>query len=173
MFGNLIIICVAALLPVVGLAESVELRKFPSDSLKQVSPQTGVKLVRMSSIDSDGSLSIRTRQAQTYEILDAGNLDVEEAVLVFRAKMKTYGVKGSVFLETVCELPGLGRMSIQGLQYSLSGTNDWEDVEVKYPLRKGEKADSVKLNLVFDSKGRVWLDDIRLYREDLPDDSIQ
>ena len=162
-----------ALLAALSFAETVELKQFPTDSLDQVSPRTGVKLDRAATVDSNGSIAIRAKKPQTYQILDAGDIDIEEATLVFRAKMKTLRVSGSVFLEVVCVIPGLGRMSLQGLQYSLSGTNHWIDVEVRYPLRKGENPDSVKLNLVFDGDGKAWVDDVRLYREDLPEEPVQ
>lgn len=35
-------------------------------------------------------------------------------------------------------------------------------------LQKGENPDNVKLNLVIEGKGTVWIDDIHLYKGPLP-----
>jgi hypothetical protein len=36
--------------------------------------------------------------------------------------------------------------------------------ETPFFLKKGENPNNVKLNLVIDGKGMVWIDDIRLFR---------
>jgi hypothetical protein len=133
----------------------------------------GVRLDKSATVDGNGAISVRAYDSGTYELVDAGDVDVEEAQLVFRAKMKTRKVEGAVFLEIACDVPGFGRSTIQGLQYSLSGTRHWTDVEARFPLRKGENPSNVRLNLVFDGQGKAWVDDIRLYREDPPDEPAQ
>jgi hypothetical protein len=44
----------------------------------------------------------------------------------------------------------------------LTGTTDWTTAETPFLLKRGENPDNVKLNLVIDGKGTVWIDDIRL-----------
>ena len=44
----------------------------------------------------------------------------------------------------------------------LSGTTDWTTRETPFFLQKGENPDNVRMNLVINGKGTVWIDDIRL-----------
>jgi hypothetical protein len=46
----------------------------------------------------------------------------------------------------------------------MSGTNGWTSVETPFFLKKGEKPDNVKLNVVVDGTGTVWIDDIKLMK---------
>jgi hypothetical protein len=168
--SKLTAIALASLLLATALpaADPVELKRFPTDSLGGLEGTNGVRLDKKITKDGNGSISIRAREPGTYELINAGDIDIEEAQLVFRAKMMSRTVKGAVYLEIVCNIPGFGRASVEALQYSLSRSHYWVDVEARYPLRKGENPDDVRLNLVFDGTGKAWIDDIRLYREDLP-----
>jgi hypothetical protein len=47
------------------------------------------------------------------------------------------------------------------------------DVEAIYPLRKGEQPERVELYLVFDGKGKAWIGDIHLYRDELPEPAAE
>lgn len=156
----------AGLLPV--LAEEVEIKRFPLDSLAHLEGRKGVRLDRAATVDGNGAIAIRATRPGRYQLLDSELSSIEETRLIFRAKMKTLKVKGAVFIEVVCHLRQMGTMSSQGLQYSLSGTHHWLDVEAIYPLRKGEQPERVELYLVFDGKGKAWIDDVRLYRDDHP-----
>jgi hypothetical protein len=44
------------------------------------------------------------------------------------------------------------------------GTNNWSTIETPFFLKKGEKPDNVKLNLVVNGKGTAWIDDIVLLK---------
>ena len=57
-----------------------------------------------------------------------------------------------------------GEFFSRGLQSPLSGTTDWSTGETPFFLKKGENPDNVKLNLVIDGKGTVWIDDIHLFK---------
>ncbi|MCH7556135.1 MAG: hypothetical protein IIB56_01620 [Planctomycetes bacterium] len=46
----------------------------------------------------------------------------------------------------------------------LTGTTDWTTEKIPFLLKKGQNPDNVKLNLVIDGKGTVWIDDIRLLK---------
>jgi hypothetical protein len=92
------------------------------------------------------------------------DIGVETARLVYRAKVRTEGVTGKVFLEMWCHFPGKGEFFSRGLQTPLTGTIDWTTEETPFFLQKGEKPDYVKLNLVIDGKGTAWIDDVRLLK---------
>ncbi|MCH8120599.1 MAG: hypothetical protein IIC00_12845 [Planctomycetes bacterium] len=63
-----------------------------------------------------------------------------------------------------CHFPGRGEYFSKGLMNPLTGTTDWTTEEIPFLLKKGQNPDNVKLNLVIDGKGTVWIDDIRLLK---------
>jgi hypothetical protein len=93
------------------------------------------------------------------------DIDIENARLIYQARLRTENVKGQVYLEMWCHFPGIGEFFSRGLQTPLTGTTDWITEETQFFLKKGEKPDYVKLNLVIKGKGTAWwIDDIRLLK---------
>ena len=162
------LIVIATLVMLAGAAEEIELKRFPIEGLDGVISEGGVKLDRAATVDGNGALELTARQPTTFELYETGDIDVEEAVLLYRAQVKTRKVKGDAYLEMWCSFPGKGQYFSRGLQYSLSGTNSWITVETPFMLRKGENPDNVKLNLVMTGAGKVWIDDIRVVKAPLP-----
>jgi hypothetical protein len=97
-------------------------------------------------------------------LYEVHNLAVEDARLIYQARVRTEGIVGQVYLEMWCHFPGKGEFFSRGLQNSLTGSNEWVTMETPFFLKKGEKPDSVKLNLVVNGKGTAWIDDIRLLK---------
>lgn len=65
-------------------------------------------------------------------------------------------------IEMWCCFAGKGEFFSRDLRSPLSETTDWSDEETPFFLQKGENPDNVKLNLVIDGTGTVWIDDLRL-----------
>ena len=63
-----------------------------------------------------------------------------------------------------CHIPGKGDFFPRNLQSPLTGTMNWTSVEALFFLKKGENPDNVKLNVLINGKGTVWIDDIRLMK---------
>jgi hypothetical protein len=145
----------------------VELKKFPVDSLDGVLTRTGLQLDKHNSSDGRGSLKIIAAQPTTVRLFEVSGLDVEEARLIYRAKVRTEGVEGQVYLEMWCRFPGKGEYFSRGLNTSLNGTRNWTVQETPFFLKKGERPDRVKLNLVVNGKGTAWIDEIRLLKAPL------
>jgi hypothetical protein len=61
-----------------------------------------------------------------------------------------------------CSFGGKGEFFSKGLANPLTGTTSWTTQEITFGLKRGENPENVKLNLVIDGKGTVWIDDIRL-----------
>jgi len=73
--------------------------------------------------------------------------------------------EGKAYLRNVVSgFPGRGEFFSRGLDTPLTGTTDWVTEETHFFLKMGENPDEVKLNLVIDGTGTVWIDDIRLLR---------
>jgi len=144
--------------------EVVELKKFPIDSLEGVITQSGVQFDKEISSDGNGSLKIIATEPTVVRLYELGGIDVENARLIYQAKVRTEGVEGQVYLEMWCHFPGKGEFFSRGLQTPLTGTTNWTTEETPFFLKKGENPDNVKLNLVINGKGTAWIDDIRVLK---------
>jgi hypothetical protein len=147
--------------------EVVELKQFPIDSLEGIIKQYGVQLDKEVSSDGNGSLKIIATGPTSVRLFELGDVDVENARLIYQAKVRTEGVEGQVYLEMWCHFPGKGEFFSRGLQTPLTGTTNWTTEETPFFLKKGENPDNVKLNLVINGKGTAWIDDVRVLKAPL------
>ena len=163
---NLIWMCMAFAL-IAGCSRSsqvTEIKRFPLDSLDGLITQSGAELEidKDNSSDGKGSLKIVVKEAAVIRLFETGEIDTENARLFYEAKIRTKGVDGPVYLEMWCHFPGLGEFFSRNPQSAVTGTTNWSSMETVFFLKKGERPDNVKLNLVIGGKGTVWVDDIRL-----------
>ena len=147
--------------------EVMELKRFPIDSLEGIITQSGVQFDKEVSSDGKGSLKIIATEPTTVRLYELGGIDIENARLIYQAKVRTEGVEGQVYLEMWCHFPGKGEFFSRGLQTPLTGTTNWTTEEAPFFLKKGENPDNVKLNLVINGKGIAWIDDIRVLKAPL------
>lgn len=147
--------------------EVVELKRFLIESLEGIITQSGVQLDKEVSSDGNGSLKMTATEPTVVRLFELGDIDVENARLIYQAKVRTEGVEGQVYLEMWCHFPGKGEFFSRGLQTPLTGTTNWTTEETSFFLKKGENPDNVKLNLVINGKGTAWIDDIRVLKAPL------
>ena len=163
---NSLIIALVGIAFVVGCSrpsgETVELRHYAVTDLNEVITRSGVEFDRDISSDGDGSLRIAAHQPTTVRLFETGELDVENARLSYQAKLRTEDVQGRVYLEMWCRFPGKGEFFSRALDTAVSGTVEWASQQTPFFLKSGENPDNIKLNLVIDGSGTVWIDDIRL-----------
>jgi hypothetical protein len=143
-------------------APVTELKHYPVDSLEGILTQTGVAFDREISSDGNGSLRVTADQPTTLRLYETGDLDVENARLIYQARVRTEGVAGKVYLEMWCQFTGKGEYFSRDLGTPVGGTTDWTTEETPFFLKAGENPDNIKLNLVIEGKGTVWIDDVRL-----------
>lgn len=148
-------------------AQVTDLKMYPVDSLEAIITQSGVQFDKDISSDRKGSLRITATEPTIVRLFEVGDIDVENARLIYQAKVRTENVEGKVYLEMWCHFPGKGEFFSRGLQTPLTGTTEWTTEETPFFLQKGENPDNVKLNLVIDGKGTAWIDDIRLLKAPL------
>jgi len=144
--------------------EATELKHFPIDSMEGIITQSGVQIDKQISSDGKGSLRITSTEPIVVHLFETGDIDIENARLIYQARVRTENVEGQVYLEMWCHFPGKGEFFSRGLQTPLTGTTDWTTEETPFFLKKGENPDNVKLNLVINGKGTSWIDDIRLLK---------
>lgn len=147
--------------------ETTELKVYPIDSKEGILPQSGTEMDTETTSDGKGSLRMTASEPTTVRLYETGDMDIENVRLIYRAKLRTLDVEGKVYLEMLCDFAGKGEFFSRALESALSGTNDWTSQETPFFLKKGENPDNVKLNLVINGKGTVWIDDIRLLKAPL------
>ena len=144
--------------------EVVELKRFPVDSLDGIITQTGIGFDNEISSDRKGSLRITVAESTVIRLFEISDISLENARLLYQAKVRTKDIQGQVFLEMWCHFPGKGEFFSRSLQSPLSGTTEWTSIETPFFLKKGQKPDLVKLNLVINGNGTAWIDDIHLIK---------
>src|SRR4030042_2422908 len=144
--------------------EVAELKMFPVDSLEGIITQSGVEIDKAVSSDGNGSLKITATEPTVVRLFEVGDIDIENARLIYQAKIRTDNIDGKVYLEMWCNFSGKGEFFSRGLQTPLKGTTNWTTEETAFFLQKGDNPDNVKLNLIIDGKGTAWIDDIRLMK---------
>jgi len=91
----------------------------------------------------------------------------DQCMLTYRAEFKTDGVEGKTYLEMWCRLPGMGEFFSRGLHNAVSGTNEWSTIEIPFYLKRGQTPDLLKLNVVVEGPGTVWVKNIEIHRTPL------
>ncbi len=160
-------ICLSAVFFLGCPSESVnmeEIARFPVDSLDNIVAQSDVDMDEEITSDGNGAVRISTQAPITLHLYETGDLDVEEARLIYRAKLRTRDVEGKAYLEMLCCFNDKGEFFSRALRSPLSGTTEWTVQETPFFLKAGENPDNIKLNMVIDGKGTVWVDDIHLLR---------
>jgi len=145
----------------------VELKRFSMDSIEGIITRSNVGIDKDISSDGNGSLKMTSTKPTVIRLFETGDIDVENARLIYQARVRTENVEGKVYLEMWCHFPGKGEFFSRGLQTPLTGTTEWTTEETPFFLKKGENPDNVKLNLVINGKGTAWIDDIRLLKAPL------
>jgi hypothetical protein len=57
-------------------------------------------------------------------LYEVGDINIEGARLIYRARVRTEDVEGQVYLEMWCHFPGKGEFFSRGLKSPLSGTTN-------------------------------------------------
>ena len=81
-----------------------ELKRFPIDSMDGIITQSGVQIDKEVSSDGNGSLKITATAPTVIRLFETGDIDIENARLVYQARLRTEGVEGKVYLQMWCIL---------------------------------------------------------------------
>lgn len=143
------------------------IKSFPVSSLEGVVALDQVELDSEVSFDGNGSLRIVAAESTTVRLYESGDIDVEKARLIYRARIRVENLIGQAFLEMWCVFGSQGEYFSRGLNSVLSGNEDWTEVQTEFFLKENENPDNVKLNVVVKGSGTVWIDDISLVKAPL------
>jgi len=130
-------------------------------SIDDVLTKSGVSFEEESK-DGNGAVRIDATSPTTVRLCELNGLSFESKRLIYRAKLRTEGVQGQVYLEMWCSLPGKGEFFSRALHAPLTGTTGWTTQETPFFFQEGQVPETVKLNVVVEGPGKVWVDDILL-----------
>lgn len=143
------------------------LKAYPIENSDGLIAQSGVEFDSEISFDGNGSFKIAASESTTVLLYETGEIDIENARLIYRAKVRAEDVIGQVYLEMCCVFKGKGEFFSRGLQSLVTNGSDWKDTETLFYLKQGENPDNVKLNIVINGSGTIWIDDIVLLQAPL------
>jgi hypothetical protein len=107
-------------------------------------------------------LEVKSNDAATQNLFDVELAQVEECIIAYRFLIQTDDLRSSVYPELWCHIPENGKFFSKGVDSKISGANDWTQVEIPFCLERGQVADLLNLNLVFEGEGTVRLKDIEV-----------
>lgn len=144
-------------------AVAQELKKLSLDDASSI----GLQIQNDPTIKTEGisSLKITTLWPTTVCLGQVSGLNIDNAKLIYKAKLKT-DLQGSAYLEMWVGVGG-GHYFSRGLNDQVQGKMEWKEVQTPFMLKEGQKPDKVTLNVAINGTGTVWMDDIVLSKESL------
>jgi len=119
-------------------------------------------------VTDDQTWQVSCEKGQVIRLFEVPNPEVENCRVIYRAKIKSESLSEPAYLEMWCRFPGKGEYFSRGLDSALTGSNDWGTFETPFFLKKGERPDLIKLNVVLKGSGKIWLKDIELLKGEPP-----
>jgi len=104
------------------------------------------------------------KSPQTLRLFERTQPCSEDCTVFYRTKLRTEGFRGDVYLEMWCRFPGWGEVFSRGLYNMLRGSTGWVSCETPFFLKKGERPDLIRLNVVAQGTGVVKVKDVELLR---------
>jgi len=139
--------------------ERNELQRELAELLKNHGEQDPEVLAQRARLEARARLVAQPRVVRLYEVSDP---NVEDCTVLYQAKLMTKALEGRAYLEMWCRFPGMGEAFSRGLDQTISGSNDWVSCQIPFFLKKGERPDLVRLNVVIEGEGEVYIKDIEL-----------
>jgi len=116
-------------------------------------------------VESDaGGWKITREARESVGLFEVSDGLCEACFLSYRAKLKTEKAGGGVYLEMWVSVPGKGEFFSKGAEKSVTGTTEWAAAEIPFRLEKGQKPDRVRLNVMLEGGGTVWIRDVELWK---------
>lgn len=141
-----------------------EIRRFSPSDLKNVIDRSKVRIDLKESSDGTGSLRIETPNAGRVRLFHLPDLQIENAALIYQARMKTQGLQGRAFLLVAARQSEGEPIVARSIDSALTGDTDWTTVEVGLYPKAGQRLSGVELDVTVWGRGDVWIHDIRLFK---------
>ena len=151
-----------------SLAQAETELAFPVSSLEEIITKSGVEIDREITTDNNGSILINANNPITVELFEPNGKDFKNKRLTYKAQMRsenliaTDEMRGISYIELIAQFPDGEELISRGPRVPISGTTDWRPAETVLYIDKGHTPETVKLNLIVEGKGKVWLDAVKL-----------
>ncbi len=124
---------------------------------------TADKLITKDGITVDqDAWRIEAEGNRIVQLFEIPALSMDDCQVIFRAKLKTENLQGRAYLELWRRMPNGGEYSSKGLESAVTGTTDWSACESHFFVKKGERPDLIKVNLIIEGRGTIWMKDTNL-----------
>jgi len=140
----------------------VELKHFPIDDLNGIVAQSGIQFDKAVSSDGKGSIKIEAAGPAAIPLFIIDDVRIDDTQLIYEAKVKSESLNGQAYLEMWCIFKDKSEYYSRGFDSAIAGTTDWRTIKTIFLLKKNEMPDQIKLNVVVNGVGTVWIDDIHL-----------
>jgi hypothetical protein len=143
-----------------------EITTLPITDLSGVvtSPGEGIVFDAETSYDGNGSLRIVASGPSLIVLYAVEQVDAQNAILSYQARVKTKEAKGRVFIELRVNVPEKGTFQSVAEQYALTGTSDWVMQEANFWLGPREVPSRLYLMINIEDAAIVWVDDIHVLK---------
>lgn len=131
-------------------------------SLDAIITRTSVTLDTAISPDRKGVIRLDSTGPTTIQLAEVRPGDVEGVTLVYRGHLRTQVLRGHAYLEMLCSIRGVGEFPSKLLESPVTGTTDWVSQQTEFFVEKGRQIEMIKLNVVIDGPGIVWVGPILL-----------
>lgn len=140
------------------------LKSYSLDSTEGVLSPAGVEEDRNFFAEGVGSLKIvnDSLDKKSIHFFETGPMSIQNQILIYSAKLRSEGLDGRAYLEMWCEIPAKGEFFSRSIEAPIMGTTEWTTVQTPFRFEHGQSPANVKLNLVIEGLGAVWVDDIKL-----------
>jgi hypothetical protein len=165
---NRVILAVVALAAFGCYVPKASTRVIYSDRLSSVGAiitRTGVTLDTAVSPDRKGVIRLDSTGPTTIQLAEVRPEDVENVTLVYRGHLRTQALRGHAYLEMQCSVRGVGELPSKLSGSSVTGTTDWVSQQTEFFVQKGRQVKMIKLNVVVDGPGIVWVGPILLAQD--------
>ena len=133
MRARFIVVAVLALATITGRAE--DLKKLGLDDASSASPK--IEADAKVKVEGTSSLKITTQWPTTVCLGEVTGPDIENAKLVYSAKVKTeLAGSGTAFLELWAHVGG-GQFFSKGMNDAVSQKSDWKTIQTPFMFQKG------------------------------------
>jgi hypothetical protein len=115
----------------------------------------------------DGGWKVVSGAHGVTPLFRVGTPNLGRGTLTFRARVKSANLPKSAFLRLSVLLGS--ELKVGTISPPVTGVSDWTVLESSFAMDENHLPDSAMLDLVFDSRGTVWIKDVELLYQPAPD----
>ncbi len=135
--------------------------------IKMIEP--GEAPIAPTAVWRDKELDVVSEAAGAVCLFEVPLDGLEQCLITWRLRISTSQLASSVYAEMWCRIAGNGEFFSRALNQKLRGDNEAVSVELPFYLKKGQRPDLLKLNVVFEGPGSVRLQDLEILSTPLAD----